>query len=256
MDTSWKCMPFVLWYYCWTWWNGHVLKTSDTQTNVYVERNIIWYRYTSCYTVTTYYSSVQNTIPILPYRIVPKCPRVSFWSTAPAPISDEQCWKMLGICSDRPLFITNKIYTTKITSSSQTNWVGYTSPKTNMHTQNDGLEKVDSFKIWPFLVSMLDFWGVYHNYIIEIQPSYDIYGQSMEGRITHPFKIPRTQITLAFVGKGLVLEGWSPKIEDKQVPGALWKFESPRSVTIFTTSPPRSIPRKKSIPLKAPPCNG
>ena len=30
-------------------------------------------------------------------------------------------------------------------------------PKMN---QNDGLEKVDSFKIWPFLVSMLDFWGV------------------------------------------------------------------------------------------------
>jgi len=29
-----------------------------------------------------------------------------------------------------------------------------------MDTQNDGLEKVDSFKIWPFLVSMLDFWGV------------------------------------------------------------------------------------------------
>ena len=31
-----------------------------------------------------------------------------------------------------------------------------------MYTQNDGLEKVDSFKIWPFLVSMLDFWGVGH----------------------------------------------------------------------------------------------
>ena len=24
----------------------------------------------------------------------------------------------------------------------------------------DGLEKVDFCKIWPFLVSMLDFWGV------------------------------------------------------------------------------------------------
>ena len=35
-----------------------------------------------------------------------------------------------------------------------------TPPKTNMDTQNDGLEKVDSFKIWQFLVSMLDFWGV------------------------------------------------------------------------------------------------
>ena len=29
-----------------------------------------------------------------------------------------------------------------------------------MDTQNDGLEKVDSFKIWPYLVSMLDFSGV------------------------------------------------------------------------------------------------
>ena len=26
---------------------------------------------------------------------------------------------------------------------------------------NDGLANVESFKIWPFLVSMLDFWGVY-----------------------------------------------------------------------------------------------
>ncbi len=29
-----------------------------------------------------------------------------------------------------------------------------------MDTQNDGLEKMDSFKIWPLLASMLDFWGV------------------------------------------------------------------------------------------------
>ena len=40
------------------------------------------------------------------------------------------------------------------------NWQ-ITSPKTNMDTRNDGVEKVDSFKIWPCLVSMLDFWGVY-----------------------------------------------------------------------------------------------
>ena len=33
-------------------------------------------------------------------------------------------------------------------------------PKTNMDTQNDGLAKADSFKIWRFLVSMIDFWGV------------------------------------------------------------------------------------------------
>ena len=30
-----------------------------------------------------------------------------------------------------------------------------------MDTQNDGLEKVDSFNIWPFLVSMIDFWNVH-----------------------------------------------------------------------------------------------
>ena len=34
-----------------------------------------------------------------------------------------------------------------------------TSPKTNMDTQNDGLEKVGPF-VWPFLVSIPDFWGV------------------------------------------------------------------------------------------------
>ena len=45
----------------------------------------------------------------------------------------------------------------------------FTSPKTNMDTQNDGFEKVDSFKIWPFLVSMLAFWGVgYVKYPCEI----------------------------------------------------------------------------------------
>ena len=29
-----------------------------------------------------------------------------------------------------------------------------------MDAQNDGLEKVDSFRIWQFLVSILDFWGL------------------------------------------------------------------------------------------------
>ena len=33
--------------------------------------------------------------------------------------------------------------------------------KTNMDIQNDGLEKVVPFKgKWPFLLSMLNFWGV------------------------------------------------------------------------------------------------
>ena len=35
-----------------------------------------------------------------------------------------------------------------------------TSRKTNMDTQNDGLEKVDSFQKWWLLVFMLDFLGV------------------------------------------------------------------------------------------------
>jgi len=38
--------------------------------------------------------------------------------------------------------------------------MGPTSPKTSMDTQNDGLEKVDSFKIWQCLVSMFNFWGI------------------------------------------------------------------------------------------------
>ena len=40
-------------------------------------------------------------------------------------------------------------------------WV-VTSPKTNMDTQNDDLEQVGSIKTWPFLVSILDFWGFKH----------------------------------------------------------------------------------------------
>ncbi len=36
----------------------------------------------------------------------------------------------------------------------------HTLPKTNMDTQNDGLEKVTPLKYLQFLVSMLDFWGV------------------------------------------------------------------------------------------------
>ena len=31
--------------------------------------------------------------------------------------------------------------------------------------------------------------------------------------------IPGSQMTPGLIGKDLVLEGWSPKIEDKQVPG-------------------------------------
>ena len=35
--------------------------------------------------------------------------------------------------------------------------------KLNWTPKNDGLERGDSLKIWPCLVSMLDFWGVYIN---------------------------------------------------------------------------------------------
>ena len=35
--------------------------------------------------------------------------------------------------------------------------------------------------------------------------------------------IPGTQMTPVLIGKGLVLEGWNPKIEDKQVPGIYHK---------------------------------
>ncbi len=38
-----------------------------------------------------------------------------------------------------------------------------TLPKTNMDTQNDGLEKVTPFKHGNFWLSMLDFWGVLIN---------------------------------------------------------------------------------------------
>ena len=37
--------------------------------------------------------------------------------------------------------------------------------------------------------------------------------------------IPRTQMTLVLIGKGLVLEDfYCPKIEDKQVPGIHYKY--------------------------------
>ena len=46
-----------------------------------------------------------------------------------------------------------------------------TSPKTNMDTQNGGLEKMDSSRIWPFLVYMLDFRGVYSRDTYDINTS-------------------------------------------------------------------------------------
>ena len=41
--------------------------------------------------------------------------------------------------------------------------LSHTSPKTNMDTPNDGLEKVESFKIWQFFG--LDFLGVIYYFI-------------------------------------------------------------------------------------------
>ena len=45
----------------------------------------------------------------------------------------------------KPWYLINPHFTTS------------TLPKTNMDTQNDGLEKVSPFEKWQFLVSMLDF---------------------------------------------------------------------------------------------------
>ena len=45
-----------------------------------------------------------------------------------------------------------------------------TSPKTNMDTQNDGLEKVALLNMAIFgiyNVSMLNFWGVYHMFFFQ-----------------------------------------------------------------------------------------
>ena len=47
----------------------------------------------------------------------------------------------------------------------------FTPPKTNMDTQNNGLEKVTPFKTLQVFVSMLDFWGVVacQKYIAQIK---------------------------------------------------------------------------------------
>ena len=47
--------------------------------------------------------------------------------------------------------------------------------------------------------------------------------------LVHPsIYLPGTQMTLVFIAKGLVLEGWSPKIEDKQVPGRCRSYNHQR----------------------------
>ena len=47
--------------------------------------------------------------------------------------------------------------------------------KTNMDTQNDGLEKADSLEIWPFLVSMFDFWGVVLQLIFNMSAGFSLF---------------------------------------------------------------------------------
>ena len=44
--------------------------------------------------------------------------------------------------------------------------------------------------------------------------SHSLYDLCIYIYIWNDIYIPRTQITLVFIGKGLVLDGWSPKIED------------------------------------------
>ena len=60
----------------------------------------------------------------------------------------------------------------------------YTLPKTNMDTQNDGLEKVTPFTR-QFLVSMLNFWGV--NYEDETTKT-NMVPSEVSDRLTSSFK--------------------------------------------------------------------
>ena len=42
--------------------------------------------------------------------------------------------------------------------------------------------------------------------------------------------LPRTQMTIVLIGKDLVLEGSTPKIEDKQVPGMYFLHFVPKKI--------------------------
>ena len=78
--------------------------------------------------------------------------------------SDVSHWSPILVTTP-VLFLKNKRRALKPFSVTTQKVTPHTSPKTNMDTQNDGLEKVTPFRIWPFLVatSMLDFWGVFPN---------------------------------------------------------------------------------------------
>ena len=69
-----------------------------------------------------------------------------------------------------------------------------------MDTQNDGLAKVDSFKIWPFLVSMLDFWGVYNVCFLILQPFVPPTKQVWQG--------PMNMVSGAHMFKNLYMYTW------------------------------------------------
>ncbi len=55
-------------------------------------------------------------------------------------------------------------------------------PKTNIATQNDGLEKVTPFKHGIFLVSTLDFWGVVKIEIV-------VFFITLLGTVTYPLSV-------------------------------------------------------------------
>ena len=74
-------------------------------------------------------------------------------------------------------------------------------------------------------------------------------GQMMlwESRSIFEWYVPGTQMTLVLVGKGLLLEGSNPKIEDKQVPGLVHQRWMSKSEMKKAISGVRKAQKKKSI---------
>ena len=114
--------------------------------------------------------------------------------------------KYHGIFSTTLKVIHHFTFTQKKQFSKNTSWAS--SPMTSISRANSTLK-------------LLAFGGLKTN-------DQMLHGIGIFTYIHHKFKPhvgkPRTQMTLVLIRKGLVLEGWSPKIEDEQVPG---KYTSP-----------------------------
>ena len=89
-----------------------------------------------------------------------------------------------------------------------------------MDTQNDGLEKVAPFYIWPFLVSMLDFRGV----VIGLKFLYEwdqVIPSCGNRSMMHTLSLPRFHVD--FLGG---TETIAPRdfqtFSDSKKPGATW----------------------------------